>query len=175
MFFRPGGRSTQPSGVEANVVIPSLFATDGLGEKTQRYSLPPHQVAPFLSKTANSTRAGGKWQQLSDEILSALSSQSRSRVEASEEFEEIREKTIERQKNDSLMRLADILKDKNKGDSGADEDTEIAALEGETAEGETAEDEEAEVETTPELREAVRVLADLIMLTDPSPLVSRTP
>ncbi len=68
------------------------------------------------------------------------------------------------------MRLADILKDKNNGDSGADEDTEIATLEGETAEGE-----EAEVETTPELREAVRVLADLIMLTDPSPLISRTP
>jgi len=174
MFFRPGGRSTQHSGVEADVVIPSPFATDDLGEKTQRYSLPPHQVAPFISKTANGTKAGTKWQRLSGELLSELSSKSHSRVEASAEFEEIREKMIERKKTNSLMRLADILKEQNdeapNEDETQHEDTDVAS-----EEGDAAESHEEELKTTPELREAVQVLADLIMLTEGSHLASRTP
>ena len=169
MFFRPGGWSTQHSGVEADVVIPSLFSNNDLGEKTQRYSLPPNQVAPFLSESANGTLAGMKWQPLSDEVLSTLSAKSRSRVEASEEFDEIREKAKEQQEAGSLMRLADILKDQSIGASDKDEDVAVE-------EDDTAESDEDEVVTTAELREAVRVLADLIVLTgDPSQLVSQTP
>ena len=169
MFFLPGGWSTQHSGVEADVVIPSLFSNNDLGEKTQRYSLPPNQVAPFLSESANGTLAGMKWQPLSDEVLSTLSAKSRSRVEASEEFDEIREKAKEQQEAGSLMRLADILKDQSIGASDKDEDVAVE-------EDDTAESDEDEVVTTAELREAVRVLADLIVLTgDPSQLVSQTP
>ncbi|MDX1649989.1 MAG: S41 family peptidase, partial [Myxococcota bacterium] len=41
LFFRPGGISTQHDGVATDVVVPSLFATDDFGERTQRHSLPP--------------------------------------------------------------------------------------------------------------------------------------
>jgi carboxyl-terminal processing protease len=170
MFFRPGGRSTQHSGVKADVVIPSIYSTDELGEKTQRYSLPPNHVAPFLSKTANDTRAGNRWQPVGGEVLAVLSTKSLSRVEASEEFKEIRVKVMERRKAGSLMRLADILKDQNNGTSNKDEDADPAEEDGDIAESDGG-----KVKTTPELREAVRVLADLVVLTDPSTLASRTP
>ena len=93
-----------------------------------------------------------------------------SRVEASEEFKEIRVKVMERRKAGSLMRLADILKEQNNGTSNKDEDADPAEEDGDIAESDGG-----KVKTTPELREAVRVLADLVVLTDPSTLASRTP
>jgi len=169
MFFRPGGRSTQHSGVEADVVLPSLFAGNDLGEKTQRFSLPPQQVAPFLSKTANTSVTGERWRPLDHDILAALARKSHKRIEASPEFAEIREKAMEQREAGSLMRLADILKDQGEGGSDGDAETDAA-------DGDVAASDEAEEEETPELREAVRVLADLVVLSgDPSQLVSQTP
>ncbi len=64
MFFRPGGKSTQHSGVTADVIIPTPFLADDFGEKTQRYSLPEKEVAPFHSNTANSFRLDRHWNEV---------------------------------------------------------------------------------------------------------------
>ncbi|MBK8203519.1 MAG: hypothetical protein IPK68_14730 [Bdellovibrionales bacterium] len=52
MFFTAGGKSTQHVGVDSDVVMPSAYSTDEIGEKNLDYSLPPKQVAPFLSRKA---------------------------------------------------------------------------------------------------------------------------
>jgi carboxyl-terminal processing protease len=53
LFFRPGGNSTQNSGVEADIVLPSLFDAESFGEKSQPYSLPSQRIDPFRSALAN--------------------------------------------------------------------------------------------------------------------------
>ena len=54
LFFRPGGASTQHEGVAADVVLPSVFATDDLGERYTPYSLNSQRISPFIEKSATS-------------------------------------------------------------------------------------------------------------------------
>ena len=44
MFYRPGGKSTQHGGVEADVVIPSVLSGDDYGEKYQPFSIEGNQI-----------------------------------------------------------------------------------------------------------------------------------
>ena len=53
LFFRPGGASTQNSGVAADVVFPSLLNTDAFGERHKRHSLSAEQIPPFRGDEAN--------------------------------------------------------------------------------------------------------------------------
>ena len=48
-FFRPGGASTQHSGVESDIVVSSAFNNDEYGERHQTYALPPRRVDSFRS------------------------------------------------------------------------------------------------------------------------------
>ena len=112
LFFRPGGQSTQHSGVPADVVMPSFLsgADDEFGEKTQPYSLPPESISPFLGDTANAPDGPDHWDRITPGTLAVLNERSKRRVDSNAEFIELREKIAETKANNGVVRLSEILK-----------------------------------------------------------------
>jgi|ETNmetMinimDraft_26_1059896.scaffolds.fasta_scaffold00497_8 carboxyl-terminal processing protease len=145
LFFRPGGQSTQHSGVRADVVLPSLLSSDDYGEKSQRYSLPPQTTTPFLGTSANATEGKGHWDPVADEVVGTLAERSATRIAKDDEFGEIRELLAEQQENAGVVKLADIMKRREE----------------ESQETDDTEGEEKE-EDSPQLEEALDVLTDLV-------------
>ncbi len=183
LFYRPGGRSTQNDGVDSDVVIPSSLLTDELGEKHQDNPLKGDQITPFLSSFANANSARTPWRPVTSDVVAALVERSRGRVSSSEDFAELREKLDEARENNGVVRLAELLEEREKAKEPAvAENTETVgggALHGQTAavappsvpaaesaaEGEDGEAEEEE--PSPQLDEALNILADLVDLTTP--------
>ncbi|MHC4422876.1 MAG: S41 family peptidase, partial [Planctomycetota bacterium] len=151
LFFRPGGLSTQHSGVDADIVLPSALSSDDYGEKSQRYSLPPQETTPFLGDDANTTAAALRWDPVQGDLVTLLAERSRSRVASSEEFEEIRERLAEAEESQGVVRVDELMKRREEEATGADEVEDPAA-------------EEDEEPPTPQLEEAIRILSDLVAL-----------
>jgi carboxyl-terminal processing protease len=143
LFFRPGGLSTQHDGVASDVMIPSLLAGEEYGEKTQPYSIPPHETSAFLSDTANGSES--RWRPVDDAIVAELVRRSRRRIEASPDFAEIRKKVEERDARPSAVRVSEFLAERK------DDPAEPV--------------EPGEEPPRPEVDEALLVLADLVTLT----------
>jgi carboxyl-terminal processing protease len=163
LFFRPGGRSTQNDGVAADVVIPSLLSSEDFGEKTQPYALSGERIAPFLSSYANAIGPSDRWSGVSPPKLAELAARSNARTLASEEFAEIRAKIEEARENDGMIRLADILKEREEAEAQNGSGGESPAAD--TAETvEDAAGEDAEEELSPQVEEALNVLVDLVAL-----------
>jgi carboxyl-terminal processing protease len=145
LFFRPGGLSTQHDGVASDVVIPSLLAGEEYGEKTQRYSVPPHQTTAFLSDTANGSDS--RWKPVDDATLAELGRRSEKRVGTNPEFAEIRKKVEERKQHPPAVQVSEFM---------AERET--------TPPDPTEPDAEKPEEPRPEVDEAILVLADLVAL-----------
>ena len=152
LFYRPGGLSTQHSGVEADVVLPSTLSSDEYGEKTQRYSLPTQTTQPFLGKSINYEGPTMRWDPVTEEVLAVLAERSRGRIEADPEFVEIREKLAKAGESDSI-RIEELLKERE--EAQGKEEAESNEKEGE---------EPKERESSPQLKEAIRVLTDLVVI-----------
>lgn len=149
LFFRPGGQSTQHSGVRADVVLPSLLSSDDYGEKTQRFSLPPQETTPFLGGAANVDEGDGHWDPVAGKLVGVLAERSATRVAKDDEFTEIRERLAEQQANAGVVELAEIMKRR-------EEESKTA----EKVEGEEEEDD------SPQLEEALRVLTDMVGISE---------
>lgn len=121
MFFIPGGDSTQHRGVSADIVLPSPFSTEDIGEKALDYSLPPQSIPEFLSVEANSNSPEAHWSPVSDDLLEQLKSTSTARVEKNKEFKKILAELKETQKKKGVIKLSDSLK-KQKEEKAKEED-----------------------------------------------------
>jgi carboxyl-terminal processing protease len=163
LFFRPGGKSTQKDGVEADIVIPSLLATNDYGESNQRYALPGERIAPFLSSYANAIGPRDRWSRVGASTVGELSRMSGERIESSEDFAEIREKIAEAQKNDGVVRLSDILKEREQAKIEEENGTEDAAT-GEKEGDDAGEGEVALEPLSPQTEEALNILTDLVAI-----------
>jgi carboxyl-terminal processing protease len=153
LFFRPGGKSTQHGGVKADVVIPSLLSSDDFGEDHQPYSLLNQRVAPFLGDGANGRKGSpARWKPVTSDVIAALAKRSRQRIESNEEFAKIREKLRKAEENGGVVRLSDILKEREEAEAVGEREAAEATEDGE------------EPPPTPQLQEAINVLADLIEL-----------
>jgi carboxyl-terminal processing protease len=163
MFFRPGGRSTQNDGVLSNITIPSVLTAEEFGEGTQEYALASRQIAPFLSSYANAIGPDDRWSRFSETTLEELARRSRQRVDQSAEFARIREKVREAAENNGRVRLSDILKEQaeaKNGNGNGPGDADGDGI-GDDLMGAEGPDEEL----TPQVEEALNVLADLVALT----------
>ena len=167
LFFRPGGRSTQNDGVGSHVVVPSPFNLDIFGERNQPHALPSQSIAPFLSGRANGAPDATRWPEVTPELIEELRSRSVARQDESVEFQKIREQLAERADDDGVIEIAEILSEPD--ESG----TKVGAPEGDVAQAappeepaeDTAEGEDADAdEPTPQRREAINVLRDLVVL-----------
>lgn len=150
LFFRPGGKSTQNGGVRADVVIPSLTSRDDFGEKNHPYSLLTQETTPFLGNAANGKLdTSQRWRPITDETISGLSALSQDRIRASKQFEKIREQLAKAGENGGVIHLADLMKEREEAKAA-------------TADSETSDP--TDPPPTPQLEEAIHVLADLIAL-----------
>ena len=152
LFFRPGGESTQLAGVQADVVIPSAFDLSEVGEVSQPYSLPGQKIDPFASPAANaSVSQDGRFLPVTPELVHALAERSQNRVSQSTEFADLAKKREEAKKNEGVIRLSEIEKERKKEDADAED------LGGASARAEAR-------AKSPQFQEAVAILADLVRL-----------
>ena len=153
LFFRPGGKSTQNDGVSADISIPSLLLAQDFGEKEQPHALKSDTVTPFLSSYANAIGPSDRWSRVSAPVISELAKRSQARVSKDEEFKQIQADIEEARENDGIVKLADMLKEKEEAKAKD-------AAEGEADDADVTDDDEDEL--TPQTEEALNVLADLI-------------
>ena len=146
VFFRPGGKSTQNSGVAADIVIPTLLSADDTGEIAQPFALPSEEIGPFLSSYANAISPTDRWSRVSHSTIGELARRSQERLDESEEFAELRERIAEVRESEGLVRLADLLKRREEAE--AKEAGEDAAPESAAAEA-TVKDDDADSPETP--------------------------
>ncbi|MEM9174333.1 MAG: carboxy terminal-processing peptidase [Myxococcota bacterium] len=217
LFFRPGGESTQHSGVSADIVLPSLFATDEFGERYTPYSLGSQTITPFLgvhSGFARMPRFGRSvetnpikptWTPVNDDLLAELRRRSAERVAGDEEFKEIEELLAKQAAEDDVIHLASWLAEQDEAEEkngDASDDAEKDAGEAKSSEAEGAADasektdgdatasaagteaetkadaeqaDEEEDEPTPQMVEALRILADLVELQETAKSSWRAP
>lgn len=116
MFFTPGGYSTQHRGVEADVVIPSQYDVDEIGEKYMDYSLPPKKIDAFISKDAFVDKGEGAWNQIKPDWVTKLKTRSEQRVSKSDDFKKITEDLEKTKKMGKTIKVSEVLKDKGEKD-----------------------------------------------------------
>ncbi len=171
MFFRPGGTSTQLSGVEPHVVVPSLYDRDRFGERHQDYALPGQSMVPFLPE-GDATRKRRGYTPLDPTTLSELSRRSQARVAGNEGFDEVAEKLAEAENNEGVLVLSEVLERgaaaETGSETGVDESTgsESTVASGDAAippqpRDTTADDDD---ELSIQAQESLNILADLIAL-----------
>ena len=113
LFFRPGGQSTQNGGVNADILVPSGFATNDFGEAHQDYSLPNQTIKSFLKPeslpSANSSTQKKFWTPITPELVTELSRRSQERLVANEEMIEIRERIVKIEERNGVVHLAELM------------------------------------------------------------------
>ena len=116
LFFRPGGTSTQKSGVSADVKLPSLFDANSFGESHKRHSLSARQIPPFRSDEANGDDENTRWEPITRQLATVLAGRSKRRVLENEYFQEIHRELAERESDDGMVRLAEIIREREEAD-----------------------------------------------------------
>ena len=159
MFFTPGGYSTQHRGVAADIVLPGVFSTDEIGEKSLDYSLPPKKIPEFLSKDAYSP----SWKKIDDDVIKILNQRSQGRVASSEDFKKILDEMKKNKEKNKVIKLSDALKETKEKKDEADQKKSLSKAE-----------KEAEYLKRADLQEAINVATDLYSLQVgvPLPMVS---
>ena len=112
MFFTPGGFSTQHRGVESDIIIPSPYNVDDIGEKSMDYSLPPKKIDTFLSKDAYVDKGDGAWQPIKPEWVNKIKTRSEQRVAKNEEFKKIKDELEKTKKLGKTIKVSEVIKDK---------------------------------------------------------------
>lgn len=151
MFFTPGGYSTQHRGVQGDIVLPSPYATDDIGEKSLDYSLPPKKIKEFLSPEAYVTQGEGAWKKVTPEEISALKNKAVVRIDKNEEFNKIKAELKKNKDRGKVLKLADALKDTTEKKAEQDKKKELSK-----------DEKLAEYLKRPDIQEAANVAADLL-------------
>ncbi|MFP6654635.1 MAG: S41 family peptidase [Myxococcota bacterium] len=122
LFFRPGGDSTQHRGVAADVVLPSIFSTEDLGERYADYSLTSQTISPFLEMPSLSKRrAKADWAALDEDLILELNRRSALRIEESEDFEKISEQLAKQAARGDVIHLAELIREREEAEDEASE------------------------------------------------------
>ncbi len=152
LFFLPGGKSTQHTGVLADVELPSLLSGDDIGEQYLDNSLRPEAIAKFVSDTANPKKNGKRaYEPITQTEVETLRVASQKRVSKSKEFKEIAKELEELNKNKGIVKLAEVRKksaEAKKKNGGKKKSAK----------------ERRKERDAPQIGEALNVLADLIAL-----------
>jgi hypothetical protein len=174
LFFRPGGASTQAAGVASDVVVPSPLNFDQVGERRLPHALPPQSVPPFASARANAPE-GSRWSPVAPALVAELRARSQGRQQADPELEKVRAELAERARDDGVLELAETLDAARPSDGArAEVDGADPAPAGPAAASvaprELGGGVEREEKPSAQVEEALRVLADLVVLQTPGDL-----
>ena len=139
-------------------MLPSLLANDRIGEGVHENALPEDAIPQF--RTPQDETWPGAWKPIDDTIVGELARRSGARVAADERLQEIVAEIAKRDEDDGVLHLAELLENDETGAASA------GSLGGDTASAGGNDDAAADEEEppSPQLEEALRVLADLIQL-----------
>jgi len=111
MFFVPNGYSTQHLGVASDIMVPSVFNSDEVGEKKLDYSLAQQKIDAFVSTEANvEVGAAQNWKAIDAQTIKKLSEKTALRVNKSAKFAQIRKDLDEASKAHGVIHLAELRK-----------------------------------------------------------------
>ena len=158
MFFIPGGSSTQHKGVEGDIVLPSSYSSEEIGEKSLDYSLPPKTIEPFLSEEAYVKEGPETWSMIKPEWKKTLRDKSIARVEKNDEFKKIITEAKKAQERGKLIKVSDVLKEKGDKDKKA---------KAKAAKKANKEDKNKDYLKRADVQEAANILLDLIEVEKP--------
>jgi len=153
MFFIPGGYSTQHKGVESDIVFPSPYHVDDIGEKSMDYSLPPKKLDAFVSKEGFVKDGEGQWNIIKPEWIKLLKVKADERIAKNEEFKKIVDELDKTKKLGKTIKVSDVLKDKGEKEKKVKKSRYADKNE-----------KEKEYLKRAEIQEAANILGDLIML-----------
>ncbi len=147
LYFLPGGKSTQKTGVEADVRLPEFFLLENIGETELDYPLPAQSINPFLSMPEKTAQ---HWKTLEPSLLAYLAAKSGNRIVKDVKFAEIIRKNKEAAERKGIIRLADLRR-------------EIAKEEGSIKKETPAElKKRARDQYAPYVNESVNILLDMV-------------
>jgi carboxyl-terminal processing protease len=153
MFYTAGGYSTQHRGVPGDIVWPSPFATDDIGENKLDYSLKPDQLPAFTSPEAYVTSGTDAWKKIEAPVIAQLKSRSEARVSKNPEFAKITDELKKNKDRNKVIKLSEALKDTKEKKDEAD-----------SKKNQNKEEKTADYMKKAEVMEAANVAADLIAL-----------
>ena len=153
MFYTAGGYSTQHRGVPGDIMLPSPYATDDIGENKLDYSLEPSKLPAFLSPDAYVTSGPGTWKRVEAPTIAQLKQRSVARVAKSTEFAKIAEELKKNKDRNKVIKLSDAQKDTKEKKDEADSKKNL-----------NKEEKTAEYMKKPDIQEAANVAADLLAL-----------
>ena len=158
LYFIPSGKSTQKEGVSSDIVFPSIFNIEELGEKNLDYALPSQKTNNFKSSPKEIfSRGENNWRPLNNSIIDKLRKDSQHRVSKNEKFKKIKDrlkKIKEKTKNQKVITIAEVLEDKDKD--------EVEKLKEENL-TQTEKDKEKYFER-PDIQEALNIAGDLALI-----------
>ena len=126
LYFIPGGRSTQKTGVQSDVKLPSLISVDKFGEKNLDYVLPSQHTTAFLTRNKNT-----KWNPLSSSLIKKIKIRSKLRISKSSKFKKIKEdiaKFKEKIENKSEIKIKTLLTEAKEQEKEQEEEEDLFDL-----------------------------------------------
>ncbi|MBI5252074.1 MAG: PDZ domain-containing protein [Desulfomonile tiedjei] len=149
LYFLPGGKSTQKTGVEADVRLPLWFVLKDIGETALDYPLSAQAITPFLGLPGN---APPLWKPVEQPLLTELAARSKARVAKNVKFAEIIKNNKEAAGKKGVIRLDELRKEMEKAKGGKKKETPTELKK------------KARDQYAPFLNESVNVLLDMVML-----------
>jgi carboxyl-terminal processing protease len=120
LYFLPGGKSTQKTGVIADVRLPGWFLLEDIGEAALDYPLPAQAIAPFLGVRGN---AVPQWKPVDKALITTLMSKSQGRVAKDTKFAKIIKDNKETADKKGIVQLDDFRKTMKKQNGGKENET----------------------------------------------------
>ncbi|HQI23781.1 MAG TPA: carboxy terminal-processing peptidase, partial [Smithella sp.] len=111
LYFLPGGKSTQKTGVPVDVRLPGFFVLEDVGEAELEYPLPAQAIQPFIKASSNSALL---WTTVDHPMVAKLSIKSQARIAKDPKFKEIIQKNKEAAEKKGLIRLVDLREERKK-------------------------------------------------------------
>jgi carboxyl-terminal processing protease len=149
LYFLPGGKSTQKTGVAADVKLPGWFALDDIGEAAMDYPLAAQAIAPFLDVRG---KAAPYWKPVDKTLIAELASRSQGRVAKDAKFAKIIKDNKEAADKKGIIQLDDFRKTMKKEGSGSEKETPAELRQ------------KAREQYAPFVKESVNVLLDMVTL-----------
>ena len=99
LYFIPSGKSTQKEGVSSDIIFPSIFNIDELGEKNLDYALPSKKIKNFKSSSQEIFLKGpNNWKPINVQIIKNLRKTSQKRISKNKKFQKIKKRLVKFQK-----------------------------------------------------------------------------
>jgi carboxyl-terminal processing protease len=148
LYFLPCGKSTQKTGVAADVSLPGWFVLEDIGEKALDYPLPAQSIAPFIGVRG----AAPPWTPVEQGLIAELAKASQARVAKDAKFLEIIKNSKEIADKKGIILLSDFRKQIEK--EGGNKEKETLSEQKQKARDQYA----------PFVNESVNVLLDMVTM-----------